>query len=77
MLPAGPVSAGRPPGLRDKGTANWRMIHGYEPTQHYLARRRGQQKSDAEIRRCLKRNAAIHLFRLMETTGTVETTGTT
>jgi transposase len=31
------------------------MIHGYEPTQHYLTRRRGQQKSDAEIRRRLKR----------------------
>jgi transposase len=49
---------------------NWRMIHGHEPTQHYLTRRRGQQKSDAEIRRCLKRYTARHLFRLMETTGT-------
>jgi len=49
---------------------NWRMIHRHEPTQHYLSRRRGQQKSDAEIRRCLKRYTARHLFRLMETTGT-------
>jgi transposase len=49
---------------------NWRMIHGHQPTQHYLTRRRGQQKSDAEIRRCLKRYAARHLFRLMETTAT-------
>ena len=49
---------------------NWRMIHGHEPTQHYLARRRGEQKSDAEIRRCLKRYAARHLFRLMESAAT-------
>jgi len=27
---------------------NWRMIHGHEPTQHYLTRRRSEQKSDAE-----------------------------
>jgi transposase len=46
---------------------NWRMIHGHEATQHYLTRRRAQQKSDAEIRRCLKRYTARHLFRLMET----------
>jgi transposase len=46
---------------------NWRMIHGHQPTQHYLARRRGQQKTDPEIRRCLKRYTARHLFRLMET----------
>jgi transposase len=49
---------------------NWRMIHGHQSTQQYLARRRAEQKSDAEIRRCLKRYAARHLFRLMETTGT-------
>ena len=47
---------------------NWRMVHGHEPTQHYLTRRRGQQKSDNEIRRCLKRYAARHLFRIMEAT---------
>ena len=46
---------------------NWRMIHGHQPTQHYLVRRRGQQKSDAEIRRCLKRYTARHMYRLMET----------
>ena len=46
---------------------NWRMIHGHEPTQHYLARRRGQQKSDAEIRRCLKRYTARHILRVLET----------
>jgi transposase len=45
---------------------NWRMIHGHEPTQHYLARRRAEQKTDTEIRRCLKRYAARHLFRIME-----------
>jgi transposase len=45
---------------------NWRMLHGHEPTQHYLARRRALQKTDAEIRRCLKRYTARHLFRLME-----------
>lgn len=49
---------------------NWRMIHGHEPTQHYLTRRRAQQKSDAEIRRCLKRYTARHMFRLMETART-------
>ena len=46
---------------------NWRMIHGHQPTQHYLIRRRGQQKSDPEIRRCLKRYTARHMYRLMET----------
>jgi transposase len=45
---------------------NWRMVHGHQPTQHYLARRRGQQKTDSEIRRCLKRYTARHLFRVME-----------
>jgi transposase len=48
---------------------NWRMIHGHEATQHYLARQRAraQQRTDGEIRRCLKRYAARPLFRLMET----------
>jgi transposase len=45
---------------------NWRMTHGHEPTQHYLTRRRAQQKTDPEIRRCLKRYTARHLFRVME-----------
>jgi transposase len=45
---------------------NWRMIHGHQPTQHYLTRRRAQQKTDAEIRRCLKRYTARHLFRVLE-----------
>jgi transposase len=45
---------------------NWRMIHGHEPTQHCLTRRRSQQESDPEIRRCLKRYTARRLFRLME-----------
>jgi transposase len=44
----------------------WRMTHGHPPTLHYLTRRRAHQKSDAEIRRCLKRYAARHLFRIME-----------
>jgi transposase len=46
---------------------NWRMLHAHLPTQRYLTRRRAQQKTDAEIRRCLKRYTARHLFRLMET----------
>jgi len=49
---------------------NWRMMHGHEPTQHYLTRRRGHQKSDPEIRRCLKRYTARHLFRVMESAAT-------
>jgi hypothetical protein len=35
-----------------------------------MARRRAGQKTDPEIRRCLKRYAARQLFRLMETTAT-------
>jgi transposase len=46
---------------------NWRMLYGHEATQLYLTRRRTEQKSDAEIRRCLKRYTARHMFRLMET----------
>jgi transposase len=45
---------------------NWRMIRGHKPTSEYLTRRRAQQKTDPEIRRCLKRYTARHLFRLME-----------
>ena len=37
-----------------------------ERTQVYIARRRAEGKSDREIRRCLKRHIARHLFRLME-----------
>ena len=44
---------------------NWRMLH-HPETKDYLARRRAEQKSDPEIRRCLKRYAARQLFRLME-----------
>jgi transposase len=44
---------------------NWRMLHHAE-TKDYLARRRAEQKTDHEIRRCLKRYAARQLFRLME-----------
>jgi transposase len=51
---------------------NWRMLHGHQPTQHYLTRRRAEQKSDNEIRRCLKRYTARHRFRLMETAGLIE-----
>jgi transposase len=51
---------------------NWRMIHDHEPTQHYLGRRRSQQKTDPEIRRCLKRYTARHLFRLMESTAALD-----
>jgi transposase len=45
---------------------NWRMLH-HDRTMEYLARRRVEQKTDHEIRRCLKRYAARQLFRLMET----------
>jgi transposase len=46
---------------------NWRMLH-HDGTRDYLTRRRAEQKTDAEIRRCLKRYAARQLFRLMEAT---------
>jgi transposase len=48
---------------------NWRMLH-HTTTHDYIARRRAGQKTDPEIRRCLKRYAARQLFRLMETTAT-------
>jgi transposase len=48
---------------------NWRMLH-HAKTQRYLARRRAEQKTDPEIRRCLKRYATRQLFRLMETAAT-------
>ena len=44
---------------------NWRMLH-HPQTHHYMTRRQAQQKTDHEIRRCLKRYAARQLFRLME-----------
>jgi transposase len=44
---------------------NWRMLH-HTKTQRYITRRRAEQKTDPEIRRCLKRYAARQLFRLME-----------
>ena len=48
---------------------NWRMLH-HPETKDYLARRRAEQKTDPEIRRCLKRYAARQLFRLMEASAT-------
>jgi hypothetical protein len=45
------------------------MLH-HAKTQRYLTRRRAEQKTDPEIRRCLKRYAARQLFRLMETAAT-------
>ena len=41
-------------------------------THAYVARRKAEGKSDREIRRCLKRYVARHLFRVME--GAIETT---
>ena len=41
------------------------MLHD-DRTRTYLNRRRAEQKSDAEIRRCLKRYTARSLYRLME-----------
>jgi transposase len=43
---------------------NWRMLHDCR-THAYLTRR-AAEKSDPELRRCLKRYAARQLFRLME-----------
>ncbi|MDQ6740153.1 MAG: IS110 family transposase [Actinomycetota bacterium] len=48
---------------------NWRMLR-HPQTHGYMTRRRAEQKTDPEIRRCLKRYAARQLFRLMETTAT-------
>jgi transposase len=45
---------------------NWRMLH-QPTTRDYMTRRQAQQKTEPEIRRCLKRYAARQLFRLMET----------
>ena len=45
---------------------NWRLLH-HAQTRQYAARRVGQ-KTDREIRRCLKRYPARQFFRLMETT---------
>jgi hypothetical protein len=42
------------------------MIHGHQPTQQYLARRRTVQKTGAEIRRCLKRTRLDTFTGLME-----------
>jgi transposase len=47
----------------------WRMLH-HTNTQNYTTQRRAGQKTDPEIRRCLKRYAARQLFRLMETAAT-------
>jgi transposase len=44
---------------------NWRMLH-HNTTHAYLTRRRAEQKTDPEIRRCPKRYTARQLFRLME-----------
>lgn len=44
---------------------NWRILH-HDGTRAYLTRRAGQ-KTEREIRRCLKRYAARSLYRLMET----------
>jgi transposase len=43
---------------------NWRMLH--DPATHgYLHRRRAEQKTDREIRRCLERYTARRLYRIM------------
>lgn len=49
---------------------NWRLLH-HAQTRQYAARRAGQ-KTDREIRRCLKRYAARQFFRLMETTSRLD-----
>jgi transposase len=47
---------------------NWRMLH-HSGTRDYMTRR-AEQKTDPEIRRCLKRYAARQLYRLMEAAAT-------
>jgi transposase len=47
---------------------NWRMLH-HPRTRDYMTRR-AKQKTDPEIRRCLKRYAARQLYRLMEAAAT-------
>ncbi len=42
-----------------------RLAH-HPQTQAYQSRRLGEGKSKAEIRRCLKRHLARHLFRVMQ-----------
>jgi len=44
---------------------SWRMLHDHK-TRAYLQRRRTEQKTDPEIRRCLKRFTARSLYHLME-----------
>jgi transposase len=41
---------------------NWRMLH-HTKTQDYTAQRHAGQKTDSEIRRCLRRYAARQLLR--------------
>lgn len=51
---------------------NWRMLHD-ERTRAYLNRRRAEQKTDPEIRRCLKRYTARSLYRIMESAPRLDT----
>lgn len=44
---------------------NWRMLH--DPRTRAYLTRRAAEKTDPELRRCLKRYAARQMFRLMET----------
>lgn len=48
------------------GTVVLSRLASDEKTHAYVERRRAEGKSDREIRRCLKRYVARHLFRIME-----------
>ena len=40
----------------------------HPPTQAYAARRRAEGKTDKEIRRCIKRYLARHIYRTLSRT---------
>ena len=44
-------------------------MRSHPPTLDYVARRRAEGKTDREIRRCLKRYLARHLYRVMQNAG--------
>ena len=49
-------------------------MRSHAPTQAYVTRRRAEGKTDREIRRCLKRYLARHLFRALNTLSTLDKT---
>lgn len=59
-------AGGTPTGDRSSAATVCCVLHQVR-LEYQLARRQAEQKTDPEIRRCLKRYTARHLFRLMET----------